>query len=364
LERHVFDGHEALYLQAFLGEPWEASTRTLPTLAWLYGLLGLLSSHAGLLLALNVVAGAATALVCARWLEKKHGAAAGWTLGVLVAVSPTLVFWSGSAYNVAIPQLLLVTACALGGWRGALIYGLACTMRLELALLAPAVGLVAGWPVMAGALGGLSLLPIWESAPQVTPILETLPVNLPLTGLLGPLGSLPGLLLLLLAVERKSWPFLVAALWTHGVGAAFDDYGSRHALFASICLAAALSVGSAWRRFLPLAALPLLLGGTWQVGQWYYADTEAFEATLPALSPPPEDCIEILDDPLAEGSHWQYRKAWPTGRTCWGEEAIHRALTSRSLQDRAYRMRMTYQLEPVGRLDLPGGPRLVYEVKP
>ena len=68
--------------------------------------------------------------------------------------------------------------------------------------------------------------------------------------------------------------------------------------------------------------------------------------------------INFLRPALGEG------KAWPDQRLCWGEEAIHRAWTSRGLQDRALRMRRLYAPTPVGLLRLPGGPRLIHELAP
>ena len=367
IERHVFDGHERIYLLAFQGQAVEASTRVYPTLAGLYRLLGQIVSTPDALLGLSIGAGLAGVGAAGIAVGKRHSARAGWITALLLALSPPHAFWSSSAYNVILPQALLVGACALTGWRGAALYALACTGRAELALLAPAVAVLAGWRVALGALGTAVVLPLLETAPGLQSVLVTIPVNLGLTEYLGPLGTPLGLILVALATTRASLPWIVAALWTHAVATPFDDYGTRHALFGGFALAAALAVSIPrvwhWRTGLVVAALLLEARGVQQVATWYYAPQETFDQTLEDLPPPPP-CTEILDDPLDPRSHWNARKEWPPGPVCWGEERIHRAWTSRGLQDRALRMHKTYTLTPVGLMHLAGGPRLIYEVAP
>lgn len=360
LERHVFDGHERAYLAAFLGEPVSGSLQVYPLLAGLYAFLGRLTNNPQALLWLNVAAGSFTALFAGFWVRRRWGDAAGLGAALLVALSPTHAFWSATAYNVAIPQLLLLAACAAGRW-GAPLYALACAMRVELALLAPAVGLVAGWPCALGALGALA---VQADPPPLRPLWVTLPANLPLTTFLGPLGTLPGLLLVALATRRDTLPLLLAAAWTHCVAACFDDQGTRHELFGAACLAALVAAATGWRRLATLGAVGLSVYGMFQLHGDYFAPAERFAARVPALGPPPEGCVEVLDDPLDARSHWNLRQdGWPKTPVCWGEEAIHDAWTSRGLQDRALRMRRLYALEPVGVLRLPGGPRVLYRVR-
>ena len=364
--RHRFDGHEADYLRAFQGEALEASTRLYPTLAWGYAALGRLSDDPRLLIALSLCAGLAAVGAGGWTIGRRFGAAAGWWTAALMAASGPLAFWSSSAYNVILPQALLLAGCAAGGWPGALLYGAACAGRVELALLAPAVGLVAGWRVAPGALAAGLMWPLMDTAPAVYSPLEVLPANLLLPDLLGPLGAPVGLLLVAAAARRAAWPLFAAAAWTHLVGACFDDYGYRHGLFGGFALAGALAVGgqgARWRQALPVVGLALSLWGCAEVASWYYARDDLYAASLPALGPPPPCDAEIMDDPLHPDSHWSARGDWPAGAVCWGEEFHHRAWTSRALHPRRLRMRRLYDLEPAGVLRLPGGPRLVYSVR-
>ncbi len=360
LYRHRFDGHERDYLHAFQGQDWTGSTRLYPSLAGLYEALGHLTQEPLALLFVNLAAGLLTVALAGVAVGRRFGRAEGLAVAALVALSPTHAFWSATAYNVAIPQLLVVAALASPRWWGVAPYALACTMRVELALLAPAMAL---WNprLLPGALGALVCWPLMPSAPEMRPLSLVLPVNLRLTGLLGPLGTLPGLALVALAAGRRNALLLVAAAWVHLVGASLDDYGSRHALLGTLCLAGALSVAPGWRRWLLAPALALSLLHCWQLRAVYYAPVEDYRATLPETLEPPPDCTEVMDDPLAQASHWNRRQDWPQD-PCWGEEGIHRAWTSRGLQDRAYRMRVSYSPELIGVLDLPGGPRAVYRL--
>jgi hypothetical protein len=362
LGRHAFDGHEADYLSAFLGATWTGSTRLYPLLAGAYALLGRVWAHPGVLLGINLLAGVATVLAGAWWVRSRWGDRAGAAAGLALVLSPAHVFWSASAYNVAIPQALVVAGLAWGGWGGAVLYALACANRIELVLLAPALVLLRERRVALGAIGALAALPLLEHTAQFHPPERVWSANLQMMALLGPLGEPVGLVLVALATTRRSWRLVLAALWVHVSSSAFDDYGYRHALFGGMCLAAAVSVGQGWRRWLVLPALGWLAWGTQDMAARFYLPLETFSASLADLGPPPE-CTEIMDDPLASNSHWNWRRNPPAGTLCWGEERIHRAWTSRSLHARALRMHTLYDLEPLGILRLPGGPRLVYEVR-
>ncbi len=362
IERHRFDGHEAELLQAFLGQSPAWSTRVQPAAAILYSGLGSVISDPRALIALQLLSGLACVGLAGIWASREWGAKAGWWTALLLTLTPAQAFWSSSAYPVILPLAFLMGALVVRGWRGALLYAIACALRPDLAALAPAVGLLGGWKLTPGALGALAVAPVIDTAPALRPFLETLPVNLPLTAYMGPLGTIAGGLLVALAVQKTHWRLLAAAAWVHLVGSLFDDYGTRHALFGGVCLTVLVAQGRGWRQWLAPAAAILLSLGVSDMAHWYYADATRFAATLPVLPPPPPDCEELLDDPLAASSHWNLRKAWPEGRVCWGEEHIHRAWTSRGLQDRALRMHNTYTLAPLGLLNLPGGPRLVHEV--
>jgi hypothetical protein len=366
LWRHRFDGHELDYFAAFSGEDWSASTRLYPLLAGFYALVGKVFGSAHILVMINVLAGLMTVLAGGIWAKRRWGVDVGWMVAVLLALSPTHAFWSTSIYNVALPQALLVGGLALGGWRGALLFALACNLRMELALLLPVVWLLSDWRVALGALGAGLAWPLLDSAPHVTAPLDAMALNLYLPDFLGPLGTPIGLILVLLALQRHNAVLALAALWVHLVGAAFDDYGTRHALLGTLCLVALLATTTGWRRILPVFAGSLFCLKLVCLNVQYQMTPEHFAATLPEVPTLQimEDCTEILDDPLAEGSHWTHRKAWPEGRVCWGEERIHRAWTSRGLQDRRKRMHRSYSLRPDFILDLESGPRLYYEVSP
>lgn len=380
LERHRFDGHETDYLRAFLGESGPASTRLYPLLAGLYRALGALSDDPRVLLGLNLAAGVLLVGVAAGWVGRRAGPAAAWGVGILLALSPAHAAWSASAYNVILPQLALVAGCALGGWGGAALYALGCACRVELAALAPAVALVADRRVALGALGALGAWPALGAAPDPRPLGLVLPANLPLTAYLGPLGQLPGLVLVGLAVHRGALPWLGAAAWTHLVGACFDDQGTRHGLFGGLCLAATVASAPGLRRWLTLPAAVWLLWGLVGLRGTFYADAASFRAALPPdlprLDGPPEGCVEVLDDPVDPRSHWNLRggwgvpERWPRGEDglrrelCWGEEAIHRAWTSRGLDDRALRMHTLYSPVLLGVWERPGGPRLIWRLEP
>ena len=362
LARHRFDGHEADYLAVFQGAEWEGTTRLYPVLAGFYAGLGALFDDGNVLLVVNIAAGVGTVVAVGWVVQQRYGEWPGVAAGLLLALSPEHAAWSMSAYNVAIPQLLAVSACAVGAtdhrvrrWLGVPLYALACTMRMELALLAPVVGVLGGWRTALGALGGLAGLGVADTAPAMRDLRTVLPVNLQLIAFLGPC-VLPAAL----SASRRTLDLFGAALLVHIVGACFDDYGARHALLGTVALVAVVA-GVPDRRFYLVVPLAVVLSAVSVHGlsERYYASAEDFAATLDELPPPP-DCGEVLDDPLDDASHWN--RPWPDA-PCWGEEHIHHAWTSRGLQDRALRMHTAYVLEPLGVLQLPGGPRRVYSIR-
>ena len=366
LWRHRFEGHELEYLSAFNGDPWESSTRVYPLLADLYALMGLLFSNSYGLVALNLFASLLGIFAGFHWARKKWGDSTAWMLAILLTLSPTHAFWSTSIYNVTLPQTALLCGLALGGWRGAIAVALACNMRIELLLLAPIIALLSDWRVATGCAAGLCAWPLMGSAPNITPPLEVLPVNMGLTEMLGPLGSTIGLLLLLLALQRHNFQLALGAAAVHLIGSCFDDYGTRHGLFGAFCGMALLASCTGWRRTLaPLACALFVfeLAGLHDQVRMTAAHFSSELPELPRVAQMPAECHEILDDPLDERSHWRARKAWPSGTVCWGEERIHRAWTTRGLQDRRTRMHRSYNLKPRAILELESGPRLIYEVQ-
>ena len=380
LERHVFDGHEALYLRAFLGEELPTSAKLMPLPATILALLGRLSQDPETLLHLHL--GLGVVCVALGGLAAARGARpiAGIFAGALLATAPAHVAWSASAYNVILPQTLLMGALALGGLRGAPLYALACGCRVELALFAPAVALLGGWRLALGALGALIAAPtlFHGGGPALRPLGVVIPANLQLMALAGPIGTLPGLAAVAFAAPRSAWRPLAAGALGFVTMASFDDLGDRHLLFPAFCLVvAAARAEGVWRIGLA-ALLALNLWGLSTLAQRFYATAQIYSEALPAeltKITPPLPCVEVLDDPLDPRSHWNHRGAWwghgdwpqadgVQASLCWGEEAAHWAWTSRGLHDRALRMRVLYDVEPFGVLRLPGGPRVMGWVRP
>jgi len=341
LTEHAFDGHEADYLDLFLGgrTPSRGGTVLYPAMQWLYWGLGRVLSGPGWLLA---VAGAASlvSIAAAAGLTQQlfGGRAAAWT-AALLALYGTHAFWSSSAYNVMIPlALTLVSLAALvaagrgGGWGMSLLSGsaaaLAVATRLE--------SLVAGLPALLFVLwrpprplrvhlplllGGAAL-----AAAAVVPLVVPgglpgegeasfmWPVNVGLLGYLAPWAGpwLPLLVIMALlgppgpdhrlrarAIPRIPVGILLAwAVAVHGTMATFDDLEYRHLLPAGVALAlVAGAVLGALRRgpaaLLGATLLVLLALDTARLARLYYAPEERFAAALPADLPR----IEARDRP-------------------------------------------------------------------
>lgn len=380
LERHVYDGHEALYLRAFLGEELPTSAKLMPLPAALLAGVGRLSPDPEILLHLHISLGVCCVALGGLAAARLARPVVGVLTAALLATAPAHVAWSASAYNVILPQTLLMGALALGGLRGAPLYALACACRVELALFAPAVALLGGWRLALGALGALAAAPtLWGGGgPPLRPLGVVLPANLGLSALAGPVGALPGLAAVALAAPRAAWRPLVAGVWGFVAMACFDDLGDRHLLFPAFCLYAAAAHAEGLWRLGVAALLAFNLAGLYDLSERFYATAAMYAETLPAELPTrsaPLPCVEVLDDPLDPRSHWDHRGAWwghgdwpqadgVQASLCWGEEAAHWAWTSRGLHDRALRMRALYDVEPFGVLRLPGGPRVMGWVRP
>ena len=380
LDRHVFDGHEALYLRAFLGELIPTSAKLMPLPAMFLAFVGRFGRDPETLLHLHLGLGVCAVALGGLAAARGERPIVGIFVGALLATAPAHVAWSASAYNVILPQALLMGALALGGLRGAPLYALACGCRIELALFAPAVALIGGWRLALGGLGALIAAPtlLHGGGPPLRPLGVVWPANLQLSALAGPVGTLPGLAAVAFAAPRAAWRPLAAGVLGFVVMACFDDLGDRHLLFPAFCLyLAAARAEGLWR--LGLAALLVLnLVGLHRLSERFYATAPIYSASLPTTLPTitaPLPCVELLDDPLDPRSHWERRGAWwgfgtwpqaegVQASLCWGEEAGHWAWTSRGLHDRALRMHSLYDVEPFGVLRLPGGPRVMGWVRP
>jgi hypothetical protein len=352
-ERLVFDGHESLYRDAFLGKSVGASTQAYPLLTFLYGGLGTLSQDPRILVLFSAVVGSfavvGTAVWIGRWIEPKAGV---WA-GVLVCVLPEHAAWSTSAYNVVLPHALIVWAFALGGRHAMLLTSIAATLRIEIALLTPWLG----WKgVVGGLIGAGGSLSFGLELPVGLGDSLAFDFNWPMLRYLGP----PVLFLSLLGLGRgKRWWLLAIAIWVHVVGSAFDDYGARHALLGGVALCGL--VASARSVWVPLIVVAGLGWDTFELADdWYAPDRGEIAAKSVDLPAPPKKCVEVSEEPVLVGqklpSHIRfYRGEIDADCVIWGEEFWHNQWSSRGLKDRAERMRLLYTLEPIGTFKPAGG---------
>ena len=357
--RLVFEGHESLYRDAFLGEPVRASTQAYPVLIGIYQALGQFSQDERALVVFSAVVGALAVLGSAVWVGRIFSPRAGLWTGVLVTLLPEHVAWSTSAYNVILPQALIVWALVFRGRLGFVLCALAVSMRVELVLLTPLVGLRG----VLGGISGVGVLIAWGiTFTHVRDAGLAFDFNWPMFRYLGP----PVLLLSLAGLHsKKGWLLFAAALWVHAVGAGFDDYGSRHALLGGVALCGLVATArSVW---IPVIATVALGVGTIDLAQsWHAPDDGAVAREAEKLSGPPAGCVEVTDEPPVSGqalpSHVRFFRAEiDSDCVMWGEEFWHRSWSSRGLNDRATRMKTIYTMKPVGALKpRNGGPVRLY----
>lgn len=352
-DRLVFDGHESLYRDAFLGESVGASTQAYPLLTFLYGALGALSQDPRILVLFSALVGSFAVVGTAVWIGRWIDVRAGLWAGVLVCVLPEHAAWSTSAYNVILPHALIVWAFALGGRYALLLASLAATLRIETALLTPWLG----WKgVVGGLVGAGGSLSFGLELPQGVGESFAFDFNWPMLRYLGP----PVLILSLLGLGRgKRWWLLALAVWVHIVGSAFDDYGARHALLGGVALCGLVAATrTVW--------VPVIVatGLGWETVEladdWYAPDRGVIAAMSVDLPVPPKDCVEVSEEPVLVGqnnpSHILfYRGDIDAECVIWGEEFWHNQWSSRGLQDRAVRMRHLYTMDPIGAFHPSGG---------
>ena len=357
--RLVFEGHESLYRDAFLGESVRASTQAYPVLCRIYQTLGQFTQDERALVVFSAVVGALAVLGSAVWVGRIITPRAGLWTGVLVTLLPEHVAWSTSAYNVILPHALLVWALVVRGRWGFILCALAVSMRVELVLLTPLVGLRG----LLGGLSGVGVLIAWGVGfAHVRDSGLAFDFNWPMIRYLGP----PVLLLAFAGLRSiNAWRLLAIAFWVHAVGAGFDDYGSRHALLGGVVLCGL--VASSRMVWIPVAATTLLGLETMQLTQsWNASDDGAVAAEAKALSAPPAGCVEVTDEPPVNGqalpSHVRFfRDEIDSSCVMWGEEFWHRSWSSRGLMDRGVRMKTLYRMKPVGALKPQnGGPVRLY----
>lgn len=338
---HLFEGHEAEYLDLFLGQrsPGAGDTTLYPAMqGWWWALGHLLPRYEVVPILVGALVGGLAAALLAGAVGLLAGRRAGWVAVLILAVHPAQAAWSGSAYNVIGPHALealalLAVARLLAGGAGeaegplsslaGAALGLAMACRLEvgvalapLALLAldrpglarrlwprllvgAALGLAAVWPLLGGGTPGSG-----ERA-------QALSNNALWTAPYGSLGSTVGLALVGLGAAlalsrhpRRGAALILGTVVGHLALSTFDDLGERHVLALLPGLVWALSAGATalGRRALPLAALALVLEGRELVDlRGRYEGSEEAYAAL--LSRPPYDALprRYLRAPSAPG---------------------------------------------------------------
>ena len=341
--RQVFDGHERLQLEAFLGQLPTPSPQAWPLPTAMHHLLGQVTSDPRGPLLLACTVGAVTPVLVAIAVRRRWGFGSGLLAGGLLALLPEHAAWSTSAVPVVHGLACLVGAFAVRrGWARALLAALAAGMRPELAV--PALFL--GAPGLA-AVGVAGLQLALVGGPPGADLGAVLRVNVPLVIFLGPATLGLGLL----AVRDRATLGLAGAAGTlHLVGACFSDYGYRHGLPAAVALLV-LAASDPRRRWLAvvvgLGMAPSLVDLR---GRWHQPDPAP-----PAVSTSPargEGCVELSDEPPVPGQPLPSWVQWVAGSldapcVTWGLAPEHTEWSSRGLRDRAVRMSSTWTLEPV-----------------
>jgi len=415
---HEYDGHEAEYLDLLLGqrELTRGGPMLYPAMQWLYRGLGLVAPHPIAPLALNVLAALAGVGAAAGLIGRLSTPQVGRAAALALALWGNLAFWATSAYNVTLPHTLgLFALWALAVWirgdapwaAGLLAGGagaLAVATRVEAWLLAP-VGLalvILGRPrgaaralpgILLGA--GLAAYASWLVLfPGTTPGAGQRALSFAINRLnfayFAPFDSwwsapipLVGLGLGLARWPRLFAPMAIWVLTTHLVFASFDDYGFRHTLGALVGLAACLGAltRARWGRPLAAAGAALLLLHTHDVAGRYYADEDAFAASLDPALPRVgvealADCALICEDGriVPEAQQRSHFNLWDPAeaerlraeRGClrWVFGVQDYRWSSRAVRDRALRLMALYETRPEAALTLePGRPvGLVYAV--
>ena len=397
--RHEFEGHEREYLQVFQGSwdgPW--STRVLPSLGTLYRGLGQLSDDPRLLLCVPLVCSLLSIAALVFLLARSADRRSAWLAGGAVVLYGNHAFWSTSAYHVMTPHALLLCGLALltlAGWGATLgsaaLVGAAIGMRAELAPCILAALLLSGgwsWARRLVWLGGavavalVSLWPLQHQGAHPEGLLEqvwlALPVNLQLLAYLAPWSNLfllaGGLALGACAMrrQRRAALFLLALLACSFVtGAAFTDFGYRHALLGGVALCGLQGLGLAelwrWGRAGPrlrlllpaaasLALLLMLAVDTQRIASWYYAPPEKVNAALKRANPErfPEErlagCREVSAEPPMPAQQQLTSFSVRGFDAClvWEEDAVYRRWSSLGIVDRGVRMHRSFRMQPLG----------------
>ena len=327
VSRHIFDGHEAEYLDIYRGDLAlsQGGTMLYPAVQWLYAGMGhLLSSEWGLL-GISLLASVVSIVALSAAVSLMSTRRVGLASGALLSLWATHAFHASSAYNIALPNMFAVIALyaimsavsidAHGAarrsrrevvWLGILsgaALALAVSTRLESLLAAPfALTIIAfakakniklwGPGVLLGAaLGVWAILMVLYGGE--TPGSESRALsfanNIGNFAYWAPFDSLLGAVVLgsgfLLGLYR--WPKLfvsvfVTAVVVHVSLSTFDDYGSRHvALFSWLAVIPAAALVVDKRGWLLLVAAAFMLSVQLsEVSTLYYQSEEDFELSI------------------------------------------------------------------------------------
>ena len=405
LQRQDYIGHEASYIDFFLGKQQltEGTTLSYPAMQlwwWFWGLV--LPENPRWCSLIALAWGSMTALMFGHWVRLWFGDVLGVLASIWLLSHPVFLAWSTSPYNVIFPigfGMMAVLAWDMGArtkqrhWfylaASALLW--AAAMRLELGVfyllvLAWAFANRVDWRLWLGPwllsliLLACSLSSVMQSIPGEGERWLAFQLNWSALTYFAPYNNLLGGLLLIISgviACRKHWPQTLvlglAVLGNHLLMATFDDYGFRHTLFMLLAngwlLACAAHTMRSWGWLLALACVILHVMGLQHVHERYYASQEQFVAfvrgkwgnELPEIS---------LQDARKQGCAW-IAEAEPVVATkarshfnlldsnevqkmqkdfgCidWCYDLEDWRLTSLSVRDRTLRIQSMYQLQPL-----------------
>ncbi len=403
LGQHQFDGHEADYLDLWMGERalTQGGTLLYPAMQWLYAGLGQLAPFAWAPVGLNLLLSLLSLAALGGFVTRMAGPRAAVGAVSLMALWGNHAFWSSSAYNVMLPHALsMVALWALACWiRGssALYCGLlaggcaalAVGTRLESVLVAPAgLALILLYRppkslhALPGLLGGafLGAFSAWYvllpgHPPGSGQRAMAFATNWGLMDYFAPFGRPVSLVFVAVAVVAALWAsrrlaatLLLLVLTLHLASATFDDYGFRHLLSAHAALAVLFALplernARLGGGLLGLAGVVLMVDLA-DVRARYYASEEHFEASLSEELPlwsweQVQGCAVVCEDSrvIPEGeqlSHFNLLDAGETqalrarqGCIYWLVGLQDHRWSSRGVRDRSLRLQALYDVEAV-----------------
>ncbi len=401
LDRHVFDGHEAEYLDIFLGT--KALTRGGPLLypahQWITRGLGLVLRHPTGLIGFSLLASLVSIGATWGWASRFYGRRVALFAAAILALWGNHAFWSSSAYNVVLPHAFSMVAlwalvrlddedrsrawALVAGGAGAL----AVATRVESIIWLPMGLVVLGvmrprgirlWlpPLAVGLLlGGVAMFHLlWPgTVPGEGQRFISLSNNLGLLHYFEPLHRPWRWVVVgvgaVCVFRRQAWITLGLCglvVGSHLLFSTFDDYGFRHIVGVAPALAV-LCAGVVMHPWTRLLGVPLglwLLVHTADVAQRYYQSEEAFAASLdPNLPRQPlsslGSCALICEDGrvLPEGeqkSHFnlldpeeEHSLRQTHGCIQWLVGVQDARWSSRAVRDRAIRLGHLFEITPV-----------------